>query len=68
MSKHDLLSLFRAAYGRLVHIDPDESVVCDRSLDGARLEGAIGYVPPTWESMARELSADPTPYERWVQW
>jgi dTDP-4-dehydrorhamnose reductase len=67
MSKFDLLSLFRDVYGLNVRIEPDESVVCDRSLYGSRLSAAIGYAPPSWESMAREIGDDPTPYGRWSQ-
>lgn len=64
MSKHDLLVLLRDAYSLNIEIEPDDAVFCDRSLDGGRLEAAIGYRAPSWEVMARQLVEDPTPYPR----
>ena len=46
-----------------VEVEPDPSVVIDRSLDSSRLRTAIGWAPPPWERMLRDLAADPTPYE-----
>jgi dTDP-4-dehydrorhamnose reductase len=66
MSKHDLLQLVKTGYGLDITIEPDETVVIDRSLDGRKLEAAIGYKSPSWEEMVDQLVADPTPYSRWA--
>jgi dTDP-4-dehydrorhamnose reductase len=63
ISKYDLLCLIRDAYGLEVAIEPDDTVVCDRSLDGSRFSKATGYVPSSWRAMIEEMAADPTPYE-----
>lgn len=62
MSKNDLLELIREAYGLDIQIEPDESVVIDRSLTGDRLEAAIGYHCPPWPELLSQLVSDPTPY------
>jgi dTDP-4-dehydrorhamnose reductase len=62
INKYDLLYLFRSAYGLSVEIEPDEAMVCDRSLDGSRFRAATGFVAPPWETMIESMAADPTPY------
>jgi dTDP-4-dehydrorhamnose reductase len=62
INKYDLLHLIRDAYGVSIEIEPDESVVCDRSLDGSRFRDATGFVAPSWEAMIESMAADPTPY------
>ena len=62
ISKCDLLRLIRHAYRVSVEIDPDDAVVCDRSLDGSRFRQATGFLAPSWETMIRSMAADPTPY------
>jgi dTDP-4-dehydrorhamnose reductase len=62
ISKFDLLELIREAYGLRIGIEPDESVVCDRSLDGRRFQRATGLVAPTWPDMVEEMYKDATPY------
>ncbi len=64
ISKFDLLRLLKDAYGLRVEIVPDETVVCDRSLDGTLLEHETALHAPSWAEMAAELAADDTPYER----
>jgi dTDP-4-dehydrorhamnose reductase len=66
MSKHDLLQLLKRGYGLDLTVVPDETVVIDRSLDGRKLEAAIGYKSPPWEEMVEQLVTDPTPYARWA--
>ncbi len=46
ISKFDLLSLIRDVYGVKVEIEPDETFVCDRSLDCTRFREATGFVAP----------------------
>jgi dTDP-4-dehydrorhamnose reductase len=67
ISKCDLLRLIRGAYGCEVQIEPDDSVVSDRSMKSDKLHNAIGYVSPPWADMARQLAEDPTPYGDWLR-
>jgi dTDP-4-dehydrorhamnose reductase len=50
-----------------MHLDieliADDTVVIDRSLDGARFHDATGWVAATWPAMIEGMAADPTPYE-----
>lgn len=62
ISKFDLLSLIREVYGLHIEIQPDESVVCDRSLNGDRFRRATGLVAPGWPEMIRQMHSDRTPY------
>ena len=55
IAKHDLLKLLRAEFGLDVVIEPDPSLVIDRSLDSSRFKDATGYAPPDWERMISEL-------------
>lgn len=68
-SKYDLLTLVNDAFGLGSTLEPDESFVCDRTLDASRFLNATGYRPPSWATMVAELAADPTPYALWkTQW
>jgi len=58
ISKFDLLSGLERRLKLGVTIVPDDSVVCDRSLDSTRFRAAFGYTPPAWDSMLDELAAD----------
>ena len=64
INKFDLLCLIRTAYGLSVEIEPDETMVCDRSLDGSRFRAATGFVAPTWAAMIESMAADHTPYAK----
>ena len=64
ISKFDLLMLIKQVYGLHIRIDPDETMVCDRSLDGTRFRQATGLMAPAWPEMIREMHDDPTPYAR----
>ncbi|MFA4927720.1 MAG: SDR family oxidoreductase [Patulibacter sp.] len=62
----DKLSLLRrlaAALAMTIEIDPDESLVIDRSLDSTRLRDATGWSPPSWTAMLDAIAADATPYD-----
>lgn len=65
ISKYDLLRLARDAFGADVRIQPDDSVVIKRNLNGSKFQRATGYAPPDWRTMMVELAADPTPYADW---
>jgi dTDP-4-dehydrorhamnose reductase len=62
ISKFELLSLVKQVYGLNIRIEPDETVVCDRSLNADRFRKATGLLPPTWPQMIEEMYRDPTPY------
>ena len=69
ISKYDLLTIVNDAFGLGTTLEPDDSFVCDRTLDASRFTNATGYRPPTWAAMVAELAADPTPYDAWThQW
>ena len=63
ISKHELLSIINDVYDLGVAIEADDSVVCDRGLDGTRFAARTGFVVPPWRAMIEEMAADPTPYE-----
>lgn len=48
ISKLDLLRLVAKQYGKKIQIIPDDSLVIDRSLNGARFSQVSGYVAPDW--------------------
>jgi len=62
ISKFELLSLVKQVYGLNIRIEPDETVVCDRSLNSERFRKVTGFVPPTWHDMIEQMYQDPTPY------
>lgn len=58
IDKYSLLSQLARALGRDdVRIEPDDEVVCDRSLSGEAFRAATGYVAPAWDEMLGELAA-----------
>jgi dTDP-4-dehydrorhamnose reductase len=63
IDKLTLLSILRDAVSADVDIEPDESVVIDRSLNSTRFRETTGWSPQSWEQMIAELASDPTPYE-----
>lgn len=65
IAKYDLLLLMRHAYGLDVDVIPDDRVCIDRSLDSSRFRVLTAFVPPSWQTMIRDMAMDPTPYEDW---
>ena len=65
IDKCRLLSLVSREYKANIGLDPDESLVIDRSLDSTRFRTATGFAPPPWEEMVGQMAADPTPYDEW---
>jgi dTDP-4-dehydrorhamnose reductase len=55
IAKFDLLTIVAAAYGTDAVIDPDDSVVIDRSLDAGRFRQATGYVAPPWPELVARM-------------
>src|SRR5437588_3020394 len=62
INKFDLLMLIKQMGGLDVQIEPDDTFVCDRSLNGTRFLEATGFVPPSWSDMISRLFHDTTPY------
>lgn len=62
ITKYDLLTLIRDAYGLDVEVAPVEGELVDRSMSGEKFREATGIPEPTWEALVQELAADPTPY------
>ena len=58
ISKYDLLALIKSRLKLPIDIVPDDSFVCDRSLDSARFRRDFGYTPPVWEAMVDELARE----------
>jgi dTDP-4-dehydrorhamnose reductase len=63
ISKYDLLSLLRDAYGLDIDIEAEDQTISDRSMKGDKLCSAIGHQTPPWPELVRQLSEDPTLYE-----
>ena len=63
IDKYDLLVQVRDRFGLDIEIEPDESVVIDRSLDPSRFIAQTGITIPTWPAMIEQLYLDTTPYD-----
>jgi len=63
ISKFDLLTLINQKRTLNIEIEPDETFICDRSLNGTRFRAATNFVPPDWSDMVTDLVNDPTPYD-----
>jgi dTDP-4-dehydrorhamnose reductase len=61
ITKHDLLCLIRDTLGLDIKVVEDPVPVCDRSMSGARFDGAVGRTAPSWAAMIEQLAKDPTP-------
>jgi len=62
ISKYDLLCLLKDAHGLDVEIRPVDEPRIDRSLDSTRFRTEMGYVPPSWPDLVKEMAADPVGY------
>lgn len=51
IDKFSLLNLVAAEYGRDTEIQPDETLVIDRSLDSSRFRDFTGWAPPKWPQL-----------------
>ncbi|MCI0668148.1 MAG: SDR family oxidoreductase [Methylococcaceae bacterium] len=57
IDKYALLTRLAAKLNRTdISIEPDDSFVCDRSLDGSRFSAATGYRAPGWDTLLDELA------------
>ncbi len=66
MSKYELLVKLRDGLNLDIEVTPDDSVECDRSLNGGRFEDATGYKCPSWDDLIGQLAGDQTSYEATV--
>ena len=58
ISKLALLESIRDRFALRIGIEPDDDLVCDRSLDGSAFENRTGITPPSWPDMLDELYED----------
>jgi len=65
ITKFDLLCLAREVFGINVKIEPDDSIILNRDLNGEKFRRATGIIVPSWASMMQGLVTDPTPYREW---
>lgn len=63
IDKYSLLSLLKEKYGLNIQIVPDESVICDKSLNCRKFKEDTGISIPLWSDMISELYLDKTPYD-----
>lgn len=62
ITKYDLLRYLILKYNLNINIIPDDSVICNRSLDGSRFIQETRISIPTWDEMIDQLYNDKTPY------
>jgi len=55
ISKYDLLQLVCHEYGKDLHLNKDDTVKIDRSLDSSRFFTATGYIAPTWIDLITQM-------------
>lgn len=55
IAKLDLLQLVATQYRKAIEIQPDETLVIDRSLNGSRFSAATGYLAPAWPELIRRM-------------
>lgn len=51
IDKFSLLNLVAAEYGRDTEIQPDDTLVINRSLDSSRFRDFTGWAPPSWPQL-----------------
>lgn len=62
ISKFDLLQLVKKTYHLNITIEPDETVINDRSLNPDKFRTKTNIKIPSWEYMVGEMYTDLTPY------
>lgn len=62
ISKYDLLVQIRDRFHLNIEVEPDDSVIVDRSLNPSKFLKHTGIMIPTWRSMIDQLYHDKTPY------
>lgn len=62
ISKFDLLNKIIKKFDLNISINPDDSILCDRSLNGTQFIYKTGITIPSWDEMIEQLYNDKTPY------
>jgi dTDP-4-dehydrorhamnose reductase len=62
INKFDLLMLVKKTYRVKIIVEPDETVISDRSLNAEKFREKTNIKIPSWEYMIKEMYRDPTPY------
>ncbi|PKL70327.1 MAG: NAD(P)-dependent oxidoreductase [Methanomicrobiales archaeon HGW-Methanomicrobiales-1] len=62
ISKYDLLCLVKETYAMTISIEPDETIINDRSLNPEKFRKETNIKIPSWEYMIDQMHRDPTPY------
>jgi dTDP-4-dehydrorhamnose reductase len=65
ISKYDLLVSLNTAFATKANVLRSSRLKINRSLDSSVFRAATGWRPSGWDEMIAEMTADPTPYERW---
>lgn len=55
INKYDLLKMIAKIYNKEIHIEPDDSLVINRSLNASKFNLATGYNPPNWQSLIKTM-------------
>lgn len=55
INKFDLLNLIAHTYGKKITIEPDSSLVVDRSLDSSVFKTKMNFSTPDWETMIKNM-------------
>jgi len=55
IAKYDLLQMVSREYGKTLHIEPNDEVKIDRSLNASRFREATGYAAPSWPELIRQM-------------
>lgn len=55
IAKYELLKLVASAYAKQIHIEPDDSIVIDRSLNSARFRKVTGYAAAPWPRLVETM-------------
>lgn len=55
ISKNDLLEIVNKEYGKGLKIEPDDSLIINRSLNARRFREATGYLSPTWPDLIAQM-------------
>jgi dTDP-4-dehydrorhamnose reductase len=58
INKHDLLALIKTRYQVPIQIEANDTVVCDRSLNGERFRQATGITAPSWPQMIEQMHTE----------
>ncbi|WFN34985.1 SDR family oxidoreductase [Methanogenium sp. S4BF] len=64
ISKYDLLTLINEIFGLKITLLPNDTVICDRSLNGNRFRQYTNIGIPSWPKMIEQIHEDPTPYHQ----